>query len=501
MRAIAYFSIYLIVALFSSAILCQTNGNQTPDVKFTQTIPLPFEQINFFYQVDSDGIEQSLTMMDAEGPRPHVLQWNTPALNGITAPRIQGEVLTSGGSFGVIFRYNQPSNYNGDNDGVGFYVRNIEGGTIVNSCFTVNGEQFCSAFESINGFIPNNWNVFNLDIDTSTGLFNAQFNGGKKITTSFSTSDLPSPGSVAFFFDPISANSPSLRKLAVGDGANKFALDVSSCINDSDWYKLYTSLTENNVTPLRADNELGKCVEIDPISGEPIPCIPVRNDCSDGYCCDGTYCVNNICISEDSCMGQCGVDAITCGCTGSCTNCCADVQPQCNLLLINEFHYNNIGNTNGQVVEIVGSAGLNLNIFRLSIYNGVNGQELDSVPLYGILDDEGQGFGAIGFSIPTPAFPINGGFALIFSAANSVLFDRDFNPIFISYGGSFAATDGPALGLTSMDVLVTENSGTPINFSIQLTGTGQSLSDLSWTGPIIETRHAINDGEVFVLNG
>lgn len=43
---------------------------------------------------------------------------------------------------------------------------------------------------------------------------------------------------------------------------------------------------------------------------------------------------------------------------------------------------------------------------------------------------------------------------------------------FLSYEGTFAAVDGPASDMTSVDIGVSEPGSTPIGFSLQLRGTG-----------------------------
>ena len=54
---------------------------------------------------------------------------------------------------------------------------------------------------------------------------------------------------------------------------------------------------------------------------------------------------------------------------------------------------------------------------------------------------------------------------------------------FLSYEGSFAATDGPAFGLTSTDIGVFEDGTEPIGLSLQLGGTGTQYSDFTWNSP------------------
>eukprot|EP00903_Cladosiphon_okamuranus_P000214 g214.t1 len=65
---------------------------------------------------------------------------------------------------------------------------------------------------------------------------------------------------------------------------------------------------------------------------------------------------------------------------------------------INEVHYDNAGADEGEFVEIAGIAGIDLSAYRLVFYNGANGNVYNNMtPLSGIIDDEGDGYGAIAF--------------------------------------------------------------------------------------------------------
>ncbi len=68
--------------------------------------------------------------------------------------------------------------------------------------------------------------------------------------------------------------------------------------------------------------------------------------------------------------------------------------------------------------------------------------------------------------------------------------------LFLSYEGSFAATDGPASGMTSVDIGVAELSN-PVGESLQLTGTGGKYSDFTWATTATATHGAKNNGQTF----
>lgn len=155
---------------------------------------------------------------------------------------------------------------------------------------------------------------------------------------------------------------------------------------------------------------------------------------------------------------------------------------------INEFHYDNIGGDVGEFVEVAGPAGLDLNNYRLLFYNGANGAVYYGLTLSGIIDNESNNFGAVNFPYNNIQ---NGpdGIALIKISNSQVL-------QFISYEGSFTATANAANGMTSIDIGVQESDATtPVGFSLQLTGTGNSYTDFNWNAPADDSPGDLNVGQ------
>ena len=153
---------------------------------------------------------------------------------------------------------------------------------------------------------------------------------------------------------------------------------------------------------------------------------------------------------------------------------------------INEFHYDNAGVDVGEFVEVAGTAGFDLSTCDIVLYNGNGGASYNTVTLSGTIDDEGMGYGAQSFLISGIQNGNPDGIALV---CNGVVVE------FISYEGSFTATNGPAMGMTSVDVGVSETSGTPSGQSLQLTGTGSVGADFGWTGPSGESPGTLNAGQ------
>ena len=159
-------------------------------------------------------------------------------------------------------------------------------------------------------------------------------------------------------------------------------------------------------------------------------------------------------------------------------------------VFINEIHYDNTGTDVGEAIEVAGPAGTDLSGWSLVLYNGSNSQPYNTIDLSGTLTDAGSGFGFSAVNFPTNGIQ-NGapdGLALVDDSGTVIQF--------LSYEGSIVAAGGPASGLTSSDIGVSENSGTPIGFSLQLTGTGASFENFAWTADM-ESFGDANVGQTF----
>ena len=173
--------------------------------------------------------------------------------------------------------------------------------------------------------------------------------------------------------------------------------------------------------------------------------------------------------------------------TGDCAT-----APTGTTVFINELHYDNFEDDQGEFVEIAGPAGTDLTGYSLALYNG-NSNALsvyNTVDLSSeTIDDEGNGYGA--FSVAISGIQNGGpdGFALV---------DGDDNVLqFLSYEGTFTAASGPASGLTSTDIGVAEDNNTQVGQSLQLTGTGLVYEQFDWQAPAAESPGSINSGQVF----
>lgn len=162
------------------------------------------------------------------------------------------------------------------------------------------------------------------------------------------------------------------------------------------------------------------------------------------------------------------------------------------MVWINEFHYDNSGTDSGEFIEIAGAADTDLTGYSIVLYNGANGQSYDTDALTGVLTDQtGTGFGFKSLSYATNGIQ-NGNpdaIALVYKGAVVQ---------FISYGGAFTATNGPAAGMTSTSIGSAVENGTdaPNTSSISLVNSGDEYADFTWTKVLgTPTPGQINAGQ------
>jgi predicted extracellular nuclease len=167
-----------------------------------------------------------------------------------------------------------------------------------------------------------------------------------------------------------------------------------------------------------------------------------------------------------------------------------DAAPPPAPLFINEIHYDNVGTDTGEKIEIAGPAGTDLSGWTVVLYNGNGGAAYSTTALSGTIADQSQGYGTAVVSYPQDGIQ-NGppdGVALV--APNGQVVE------FISYEGQMTATSGPAAGMTSTDIGVSEASG-PVGASLAVTGTGAVAGDFTWQPDAPNSFGQINPGQAF----
>ncbi len=157
---------------------------------------------------------------------------------------------------------------------------------------------------------------------------------------------------------------------------------------------------------------------------------------------------------------------------------------------INEFHYDNTGGDQNEFVEVVieNAGNYTLSDFQLNLYNGGNNSSYSSQTL----DQFTEGNTVGGFTIYTYEIPMQNGSpdGLSLSYGGTLISGQ-----FLSYEGSFTASGGPADGVVSTDIGVSEPGSTPVGLSLQLSGTGSQYSDFSWQSPAAATPGTLNNNQ------
>lgn len=156
---------------------------------------------------------------------------------------------------------------------------------------------------------------------------------------------------------------------------------------------------------------------------------------------------------------------------------------------INEIHYDNASTDTNEGIEIAGPAGFDLSGWTVVFYSGADSHSYSTLNLTGSIPDQQSGYGTLWFTQDGIQNGAPDGLALV-GPVNTVV-------QFLSYEGTFTATNGPANGMNSINIGVDEEPASSVGQSLQLQGSGNKYNDFTWTGPILSTYGAINSGQIF----
>lgn len=160
-------------------------------------------------------------------------------------------------------------------------------------------------------------------------------------------------------------------------------------------------------------------------------------------------------------------------------------------VFINEIHYDNAGADVEEAIEIAGVAGTDLTGWSIVLYNGSNSSVYNTISLSGTLADQQNGFGTKVEMLPSNGLQ-NG------SPDGLALVDNNNTVVqFLSYEGVITAADGPANGMTSTDIGVSEPNTAPVGSSLQLSGAGTTATDFVWENTTTNTYGAVNTNQTF----
>ncbi|SFL29735.1 endonuclease [Lysobacter sp. cf310] len=166
-------------------------------------------------------------------------------------------------------------------------------------------------------------------------------------------------------------------------------------------------------------------------------------------------------------------------------------------VFINEFHYDDATSAGdvGEKIEVVATAGETLSNYRIYLYNGstpsaATSYDNDLLPAGSLVSCGGS------VRIGVLSYPTNGiqngsndGFALVDGSGNVVQF--------LSYEGAITASSGPAAGMTSTNLPVSESGSTPAGTSLRLSGSGSTYANFTWQASATQSFGACNAGQTF----
>jgi DNA/RNA endonuclease G (NUC1) len=129
---------------------------------------------------------------------------------------------------------------------------------------------------------------------------------------------------------------------------------------------------------------------------------------------------------------------------------------------ISEIHYDNASTDVGEAIEVSAPAGTDLTGWSLVLYNGSTGASYDTDPLpAGAVPATCGARGVVVVNYPSNGIQNGSPDAIaLVDGANTVV-------EFISYEGVFAATNGPAMGLTSVDIGAMQNGTEAVGMSLR----------------------------------
>jgi len=168
-------------------------------------------------------------------------------------------------------------------------------------------------------------------------------------------------------------------------------------------------------------------------------------------------------------------------------------------VFLNEIHYQNIG-PDAEFIEVAHTIDIALSGYQIHFYEQAGTvyrviEDITSLVNPGDTSNSIDGFTFSSFNTINPLAPAselmqneNAGLALV-NPLNQVV-------DFISYGVPIVGTDGPAIGLTSTFMGVTETAiNNPLN-SLQLGGEGYQRTDFFWQSQGRASRAALNTNQI-----
>jgi len=159
-------------------------------------------------------------------------------------------------------------------------------------------------------------------------------------------------------------------------------------------------------------------------------------------------------------------------------------------VFVNEFHYDNTGTDEGEFIEVAGPSCTDLTGWSIVLYNGANGQTYGTSLLSGAIPDQSGGYGTVVVTYPSNGIQNGAPDGIALMGPSGVV-------QFLSYEGTFTATNGPAAGQDSTDIGVAQSGSEPIGSSLHLQGSGTTYGDFAWAATMANSAGSPNTGQTF----
>jgi len=169
------------------------------------------------------------------------------------------------------------------------------------------------------------------------------------------------------------------------------------------------------------------------------------------------------------------------------TSVATDAAPVLPNAWINEIHYDNASTDANEFVEIIieNPSLYTLSNFSVVLYNGNGGAVYDTKTIDAFTTGTTYEEGGKTFTVYSYTYPVDG---IQNGAPDGVALSYSGSLIqFLSYEGTFTATSGPAVGVLSTDIVVTEGVDLA-GGSVGLTGSGTTYSEFAWTTFAIHSK-------------
>ncbi len=155
---------------------------------------------------------------------------------------------------------------------------------------------------------------------------------------------------------------------------------------------------------------------------------------------------------------------------------------------ISEIHYDNAGADVDEFVEVTLPAGTSSAGLSIVLYNGSSPSAATTYGTLALPQDVTATGAATAIAVAGPGTGVQNG------ANDGLALVRGSEVIeLLSYEGVLTASNGPALGMTSTDIGVSETGTEPVGQSLQRTYDAASDS-LSWSGPKAASKGQVNGG-------